>query len=237
MAARRTYSTDLLPEETLPADLAERNLYRPAGFSCRRCSFTSEKQGFSGRQALRAHLKKHKNEDRAWQVPAVRQALVVATVVGVGVMGWLDVDLPESFQSQMPLLDLPNASAWALFGSAIGLALASAYLSIVEAVVGGALLTAFLRWVVGLGSLVGVWALSGIWGFVSPEPSLIILAPVVVLVAFTPLLAGRAGYVRLMVKRRQVRSGSYTAMVKPKNAEAGWESWLWWSDRHRGPQP
>ena len=231
--AQKTYSTDRLPEEALPAALAEN--YQAAGYECARCDFIPQKDGFSGRQALRAHLKRHKNEDRAWQVPMARQALVVATMVAAGVIGWLDMTMPEPFQGPIPLLGLPSASVWGLFGISIAALVMAMSMLTVEAEVGGRVLAKVLSSLRGLGSLVGVWALSGIWGFLLPEPSLIILAPVVVLVALTPMLAGRAGYVRLLVKRREVRSGSYLAMVRPKNAEARWESWTWWS--HRRPQP
>ena len=69
MATARTFTPELLPEEGLPTELSERGLHKPAGIACNHCSFTTKKKGFSGRQALRAHGKKHKNDARAWQRP------------------------------------------------------------------------------------------------------------------------------------------------------------------------
>ena len=59
------------------------------------------------------------------------------------------------------------------------------------------------------------------------------MAPVLLIVALTPVLAARAGMVRLLVRRREVRSGSYSNLVSPKDAFAGAEAWLWWQSRQR----
>ena len=58
MASPRTYTQDLLPESALPEELAEQGLYKPAGMGCEHCEFATKKTGLSGRQALRAHLKR-----------------------------------------------------------------------------------------------------------------------------------------------------------------------------------
>ena len=55
--------------------------------------------------------------------------------------------------------------------------------------------------------------------------------PAVVLVAFTPILAAKAGMVRLLVRRRGVRSASYSTLVSPKDGLAGAEAGLWWKSR------
>ncbi len=67
MATAQTCTPELLPEEELPKELAERGLYKPAGIVCGQCAFVTKKKGFSDRQALRARLKKHRNDARAWQ--------------------------------------------------------------------------------------------------------------------------------------------------------------------------
>ncbi len=87
MASTTTFTPDLLPESGLPQELAERGLYKPAGIACNHCSFTTKKRGFSGRQALRAHGKKHKNDARAWQRPLVRQGVIAGSIVALVVLG------------------------------------------------------------------------------------------------------------------------------------------------------
>ena len=59
------------------------------------------------------------------------------------------------------------------------------------------------------------------------------MAPVLPIVALTPVLAARAGMVRLLVRGREVRSGSYSNLVSPKDALAGAEAWPWWQSRQR----
>ena len=103
----------------------------------------------------------------------------------------------------MPLLELPGASIWVPFGVAIAMLVIAVYMLTGVAEVGGAALAKVLNWLRVLGSVVGAAALTGIWGVVSPAPSLILMGPASALVALTPMLAGRAGHVRLMVKRRK----------------------------------
>ena len=83
MATTRTFTPELLPESGLPRELAERGLYKPAGIGCNQCSFTTKKKGFFGRQALRAHGKKHKNDARAWQRPLMRQGVIAGSIVAM----------------------------------------------------------------------------------------------------------------------------------------------------------
>ena len=135
MATTRTYTPDLLPELALPEDLAEQGLYKPAGVGCEHCEFTTKKTGFSGRQALRAHFKKHRYDERAWRGPLLRQGLVAGVIL------------------------------------------------------------------------------------------------VLVMIVLTPVMAAKAGMVRLLVKRRGVRSGSYSTLVSPKDKLASAEAWLLWKSR------
>ena len=89
MASARAYTTDRLPETALPPDLASQSLYKPAGIECNRCEFVTKKTGLSGRQALRAHLKRHKNDARAWRGPIIRQGLLVTSIAALIVAGMM----------------------------------------------------------------------------------------------------------------------------------------------------
>ena len=82
-------------------------------------------------------------------------------------------------------------------------------------------------------SLLGVWVVLGAWGVVSPEMSWPMMAPVFVVVGLTPALAAKAGMVRLLVRRRGVKSASYSNLVSPKDALSGAEAWLWSQSRGR----
>ena len=103
MATARTFTPELLPESGLPAELAERGLYKPAGIGCNHCAFTTKKKAHSGRQALRAHLKKHKNDARAWQRPLVRQGVIAGFIVTLVVLGLLgSAELKADLHSALP---------------------------------------------------------------------------------------------------------------------------------------
>ena len=97
---------------------------------------------------------------------------------------------------------------------------------------GGQPLVRVLSGLGAVGSLLGVWAILGAWGVVSPELSWPMMAGVLMVVGLTPVLAAKAGVVRLLVRRRGVTSASYSNLVGPKDALAGAEAWLW----SRGPQ-
>jgi len=103
MASARTYGTDLLPESALPSDLAEQGLYKPAGIECNQCEFATKKTGLSGRQALRAHLKRHKNDARAWRGPLSRQGVLAASIAVLTVVGMMaSADLKAELHSLVP---------------------------------------------------------------------------------------------------------------------------------------
>ena len=75
------------------------------------------------------------------------------------------------------------------------------------------------------------------WGVVSPALSWPMMAAPLAVVALTPVLAAKAGAAQLVVKRRGVRSTSYSTLVSPKNAMAEAEAWLRWMSRQRGSTP
>ena len=129
MAARRTYTPDLLPEEAVPEPLAGRGLYRPTGFTCWQCEFTTKKRGFPGRQAIRAHIKVHKRDRRAWMRPLVRQSLVVPMIIGLAIAGWFSEALSLEVPFTTPVATLPpTITGWTTISAAALLLLAAAYL-------------------------------------------------------------------------------------------------------------
>ena len=62
---------DEVPEELVPIELKKDGRFLSGGYKCRECAFATSRFGFSGRQALRAHLKVHTLERRAWARPMV----------------------------------------------------------------------------------------------------------------------------------------------------------------------
>ena len=239
MATARTYTPELLPEEELPLELAERGLYRSVGITCHHCDFTTKKKGFSGRQALRAHLKKHRRDARAWQRPLVRQGLMAGSIVALVVLGLigsadLRTDLHSALPFHVPLVTLPELMmGWGTVAMAVALLLSSLYMLAVPGEFGGQPLVRVLSGLGAIGSLLGLWAVVGAWEVVSPGLSWPMMAPALLIVALTPVLAAKAGMVRLLVRRRGVKSPAYSNLVSPKDALAGAEAWLWGQSRQR----
>ena len=233
MATARTFTPDLLPEEGLPKELAEKGLYKPAWIGCNHCAFNTKKKGFSGRQALRAHGKKHKNNTRAWQRPLMRQGAIAGFIVALVVLRMMgSADLKASVQSALPfgvpLVTLPELiMGWGTVAVAVALLLSSLWMLAVAREFGGQPLVRVLSGLMVVGSLLGLGVVVGAWGVVSPELSWPMMAPVLVVVGLTPVLAAKAGMVRLVVRRRGVKSASYSNLVAPKDALAGAEAWLW----------
>ena len=163
MATARTFTPELLPEEGLPAELAERRLYKPAGIGCNHCAFNTKKKGFSGRQALRAHSKKHRNDARAWQRPLVRQGLVVGSIVALVVLGLIgSADLKADVQAALPfgvpLVTLPElVMGWGTVAVAVALLLSSMYMLSVPGEFGAQPLVRVLSGLGVVSSLLGIW--------------------------------------------------------------------------------
>ena len=192
MASARTYTPDLLPESALPEDLAEQGLYKAAGMGCDRCEFVTKKTGLSGRQALRAHLKRHKNDARAWRGPLLRQGLLAGAIIVLIIMGMmaspdLKVDLQSMLPFSAPMEMIPTAIiGWSTMGASIALILASWYMMAVPGEVGGQLLVRVLLGLRVAGTLLGLWVVVVVWGVIGPELSWPMTAPAVVLVAVHP---------------------------------------------------
>lgn len=97
----------LVPSFLVPRRMRRDGWYKPGGFACLECNWRSKKRGFPGRQALRAHIKKHVNDRRSWQHPLMRQILLLTLIAVITLCGvfWLD----------LPLLTMVTAEAswWA----------------------------------------------------------------------------------------------------------------------------
>ena len=123
--------------------------------------------------------------------------------------------------------------SWGTVAMAVALLSLSLWMLAVPGEFGGQPLVRVLSGLRVVASLLGVWAVVGAWGVVSPELSWPLAALVLLLVVLTPVLAARAGMVRLLVRRRGVKSGSYSALVRPRDALAGAEAWLWSQGRQK----
>ena len=72
-------------EDAVPDDLAQD--YRESGFRRRRCSFTTKKSGYPGKQSLRAHQKAHVRDRRAGVAAISAQAAwLAASVAGLSAL-------------------------------------------------------------------------------------------------------------------------------------------------------
>ena len=227
---------DLNQLRGVPKELVDRGLYKSTGGRCRKCGWTTSKKGYNGRQAMRAHLKKHKRERRAWQVPLVRQLLVVTVILGLAITGWVGVTLPVDLPFSTPVVTFPaTITTWATLGTGITLLLISPLFLFSGPVKGGRVLGRILGFLIGVGVLAGLWTVALTLEFVGPPLFWPMYAPLVAMVALTPALAVKAGQVRLLVKRRGVRSEHYTSLVEPKNQKARYAIQDWW-DKRRKPK-
>ncbi len=123
--------------------------------------------------------------------------------------------------------------SWGTVAVAVALLLSALYMLSVTPKFGGQPLVRVLSGLRVVGNLMGLWVVVGAWGVVSPELSWPMMAPLLVAVGLTPVLAVKAGMVRLLVRRRGVMSEEYSALVSPKDALAGAEAWLWSQSRQR----
>jgi hypothetical protein len=234
MANRKTYTTDLMPEDAVPSELADKDLYRQAGGACRDCDFVTPKKGFHGRQALRAHMKKHVRDRRAWQRPFIKQLLVVGVLLGLAIAGWLDSALPFDLPFETPLVNFPaDIARWAVVGSSTLLLMLSVLFMTAPGEVGGRALARLLGLCVLVGSIAGLWGVMTAWDWVTPVLWWPMQMPVWALVVITPFLAGKSGRVRLLVRRRAVKSQSYVPLVQPKNETARIDIQTWWERLRR----
>ena len=188
MSKTRRFGAGLLSEDKIPRGLADKGVYRPAGYACRECDFFSKKKGFPGRQALRAHLKKHKNERRAWQRPLILQTAVVMMLLGAAIAGWLEARLPFDLPFDTPLLTLPGGiTKWAVVGIIAPLLVLSLAMTFSgKEKYWDKTVARLLGLLVFVGSQAGLGAVAMIWGIVSPELSWPFQVPLWALVVLTP---------------------------------------------------
>ena len=216
------YTTDLLPEGAVPPEIARKGLYKAAGYSCRDCNFTTKKKGFPGRQSLRAHMKKHKNEKRAWLYPLIRQLAMVMVLGAVTVLGWFEqghTDFVPEIPFKLPLVIIPSNAIWPIVGL-IGL---SVLVSLYVVVIAESDSKALIRVISGcnlLGVGAGVLSLALVWGGLDAEFEWPIHLAVWTFIALTPILAAKRGVVRLSVRRRRQKSNAYVPVVQPKSEDA-----------------
>ncbi len=155
----------------------------------------------------------------------------IVALVALGLIGSADLkaDVQSALPFDVPLVTLPELiMGWGTVVVAVALLSLSLWMLAVAGEFGGQPLVRVLSGLRVVASLLGLWVVVGTWGVVSPGLSWPMMAPVLVVVALTPVLAARAGMVRLLVRRRGVRPGSYSTLVSPRDALAGAEALLWW---------
>ena len=141
--------------------------------------------------------------------------------LGLAVAGLAGVELPSDLPFAVPLatfqLEITN---WTVWGMVILLGVLSAYFLTVPGEIGGRKLARNLSVLTLLSSLVGVWTVAGMWALVAPTLPWTVNVPVAGLVILSPVLAAKAGKVRLLVRRRKVRPDSYQTLVEQRTPEA-----------------
>ena len=75
------------PEKMVPARY--KTYVRHAGYRCEKCSFQSAKKNLAGKQALRAHKRRHIRARKAWKL-GILAALVIAGLIASAVAYLLD---------------------------------------------------------------------------------------------------------------------------------------------------
>ena len=197
----------------------DKSLYKPVGYKCRQCQFTSKKKGFNGRQSLRAHIKKHKRESRAFWRPFVKQLVVVLVIAGLGVAGWFDIYPASKIPLELPFLLLTKHMVnWGTFG--VGIAVLAAGLVVMLMALRflndglgdkGLARTLWLLSIVG--SFAGIWIVMGLWGIVAPSVGWVFQVPAWIATALSPVLIGLSGSLGLLVRRRKVGGRAYLEVL------------------------
>lgn len=215
---------EVLAQEAVPPGFAEDGLYRPYGFRCRQCSYRTKARGFSGRQAMRAHLKAHVHKRRAWSRPLLRCGIVVLLIAGLlsaALLGWRPL---------RPLWAPPVSLSWPLLGASL---LSMAILCVAtngaeESMSKSALRLA--RGLVLLSLLFGALAAGTALGALGEPPGWPFFLPVGALLAACLLAAAGLGAAAYDASRGKRRSRWYAALFAPRDGQAVvfYEEW-----RHR----
>lgn len=225
MSKKRVWQDfDRVPSEAVPAKLKEDGQYRPDGYVCWQCRFTTTKRGFAGRQALRAHLKLHANQRRAWQRPLRRQALItLAAVCAVvaGEMGLLRAPASLPVTVDQALLNVAVA-LWC------GLVLLVSYIGIPPSVdpSPGRLRVMYMGW--ALGTLGVVAYLAALLGFVSVGVPWLWHVAAATWGSCALWLAPAMGTMTWALARRLRRPAAYSPLMLAKDDEAKYklDGWL-----------
>ena len=220
MSTRPAAVSTTTSRSTTPRRSPDRSLYKPAGYKCRQCPFTSKKKGFNGRQSLRAHIKKHKRESRAFWRPFVKQLVVVLVIVGLGLACWIDIYPTSKIPVPILLLELTQQMVdWGTFGVGVGVLLVelvvmSMAVRFVHDDLGDRGLARTLSFLSIIGSLACLWIVMELWGIVAPSVGWVFQIPAWIVLALTPVLVGFSGSLRLLVRRRRVGAISYVTLVQ-----------------------
>lgn len=234
MTKKRAW-TDLnrIPQEAIPEEFKGDGRYRPGGgYRCRKegCGFVSKKGGFSGRQALRAHLKFHRRKDKAWRRPLIRQITwSAAAIIASALLRVSEFSLHEILPKEpyLPLGQISQPLSGVVIGTLLSVLLVSLLYSIsptyypfpgrARLVLAGRISAAILMimpiaWQIGLPQWPQhlampwlMWALgfSGLW------------------------LAVARGKMMYALSRRGQRSTEYGELFKPRNRGAKFDL-MWW---------
>ena len=227
MSTRPAAVSTQISHPTTPRRSPDKSLYKPAGYKCRQCPFATKKKGFNGRQSLRAHIKKHKRESRAFWQPFIRQLVVVLIIVGLGVAGWMDIYPVSKIPIALPTLTLTQQMVdWGTFGVgmsvlAVALVLMITAYSVIRNDLGDRGLARVLWSISLIGSFTGLWVVMGLWELFTPSVSWVFQIPAWLMLALTPILMGLSGSLQLLVRRRNVRGSSYLEMLTRKGMETG----------------
>ena len=226
MSTRPAAVSTQISRSTTPRRSPDKSLYKPAGYKCRQCPFTTKKKGFNGRQSLRAHIKKHKRESRAFWQPFVKQSVVVLVIVGLGVAGWMDIYPASKIPIALPTLMLTqHVVDWGTFGVgmsvlAVGSLVMLMALRFLNDGMGDRGLTRTLWFISIIGSFTGLRIVMGLWGLFTPSFSWVFQMPVWITMALTPVLFGLSGSLRLQVRRRKVSTNSFLTLLTAKDGTA-----------------
>ncbi|MFW6174893.1 MAG: hypothetical protein ACOC5K_03865 [Chloroflexota bacterium] len=222
------WSPELAPEPVVPQELRDDGSYTPHGYLCRHCGYQTRKRGFPGKQALRAHTKKHTRERRAFWRPFARQAAISAIVVPALLLGSFSpagvpgLGLVWTAPVSEHTVGWILASAAAAIGAALMLALEEADKTLSK---GAIRLAGLLR---VSANVLAAGACAMLAGLLAPAPPSWSAAPVVLLLGLLPLAAGQVQVNRLSVRRGMWRSRHYMGILKPASEEAQdkFKDWL-----------
>jgi hypothetical protein len=215
-----------IPEEKVPKQFLNDGSYKEAGSQCRECSFRTRKRGFSGKQALRAHLKKHVNERRAARRPMLHQIMLVILTVCFLVAISVVPSNPRL------MVELPINAMLMSIGFTIGSVGIAGLLYWVTGVAGTTFARSAIRLArfinfIATGFVIGIGLL---WALSSPAPVWYGSIAPIGMTVLTVLAAGENGRSSHGAKSGRWRSPRYGGLLRPKNEDAELEFEFWKMD-------